>query len=107
MNIVDLKCKSCGANCEFVKQESEVGFEYDDDTNKIFFYQKSGSGSNLIKCPFCGTESALWFPGNETVKQNNLTLIDVKGNNNTIANISFGGSVSGANIVIGNGNVVK
>ncbi|MBI5297328.1 MAG: hypothetical protein HY869_17760 [Chloroflexi bacterium] len=79
--LIPLICKQCGGKLEV--EQSQV-FESGDTILVL--------ADQTFTCPHCGTK---YLPG-EKVKRGPGKVV-----------ISIGGSVSGSNIVIGNGNVVS
>lgn len=105
IKIIDLKCRSCGANVDFDEPE-DLFFEVNKLNNNILFYHKSDTSKMHITCKHCGTKSAVWASGDETKAFNGMIMnTNINGNNNTVASITIGGSVIGGNIIIGNSKV--
>ena len=105
IKIIDLKCRSCGANVDFDEPEDFI-FEVNKLNNNILFYHKSDTSKLKITCQHCGTKSAVWASGDETKSFNGMTMnTSINGDNNNVASITIGGSVIGGNIIIGNNKV--
>lgn len=85
MNIVDMKCPSCGATMERVKGTEKFTVEKN-GADYISFYSGNSLDPEEIKCPFCGHSATLWKQGEQTQA---LVII---------------GDVTNSKIVIGNDN---